>query len=244
MIQANCRSNFTMDDFAFITNSLAEKEKNRVALSELLTDEEMRDQILDHDQLFRQIRKSSGFTRISPHLYFYVLIRHAFKEYGIESRDLADYVAAMLAEFSGTERAYNPLKSDREYHYLVDIMLDYSETSSGMEAFLLRSHLGNYSLFMTGIFPDYINHRAIYKSAPGFDYFEKMGKSSFYWASRHDIAHRYNLVSILDSLADRFRLVRQALNRVSDDYLTTDDRPDDMDKVLRQIFHGPRDDIN
>ncbi len=244
MIQANCRSQLTAEDFTFITKALAGDEQNRVALSALLCDEEMRDDILDHEALFRTICTSDKLTAISTHLFFYVMIRHAFRDYQIADRDLADYVASMLAEFSGGRQAYNPLQSQKEYHYLVDIMLDAAETTSDMEAFLLRSHLGNYSLFLTGIFPDYINHQALYKRAPGFDYFEKMGRSSYYWASRHEFATRYGLVNILTALAEQFRLVRQALNCVSDDCLVTDIRPDDLDTILRRIFYGPGEELN
>ena len=245
MIQANCRSHFTIDDFTFITEALGTDERNRIALSDLLTDEEMRDRILDHEELFNRIRQQKGLTRISPHLFFYVMIRHAFREYNIESRHIADYVASMLAEFSSTNSAHTPTASSKSYNYLVDIMMDFAESSSSLEAFLLRSHLGNYSLFMTGIFPDFINRKAMYGSrAPGFDYYEKMGRSSYLWASRHKVARKYNLVEVLASLARQFRVVRQALNWVSDEYIHLDESSEDIDEVLRKIFYNDRRELN
>ncbi len=241
MIQANCRNNFTADDFSFIREILAKDQQNKVALSELLTDEDMRDHILDHDLLFRRVLESGSFTRISPYLYFYVLSRRALLEYEIHDREMADYIGSMLAEFGSASRAFSPSKRhDTQYHYLVDMLDDFIDASS-WEAFLLRSHLGNYALFMTGMFPDYIYRKATYgRKSPGFDYYEKMGSSSYQWAAQHKYAVRYRLVEILSNLASMFRQVRIALNKLADEYIVLDERPDSMDKMLRKIFFDDR----
>ncbi|MFQ5709572.1 MAG: hypothetical protein ACE5HO_19110 [bacterium] len=239
MIRANCRSRFTADDFAFITATLSKGPQNRVALTELLTDEDVRDQILDHELLFSAIVRNSGLSNISPFLYFYVLTRKAFLEHKIPDRDMADYVACMLAEFCSTKRAHTISKYHQKlYHYLTDLMCDFIDASS-YEAFLMRSHVGNYALFMTGIFPDYVYRKATYgRRAPGFDYYEKMGSNSYRWAAQHKLATKYSLVQTLSNLAEQFRYVRIALNRLADDYIALDKQGERMDKMLRQIFFG------
>jgi len=240
VIQANCRNHFTAEDFDFIINTLARDERNKVALTELLVDEEMRDQILDHELLFTTVAETGGFTRISPYLYFYILTRRVLQEYQISDRGVADYIASMLAEFSSTRRAFSPAKEHpKDYQYLVDLLTDFMDASS-WEAFLLRSHLGNYSLFMTGMFPDYVNRKAIYgRGAPGFDYYEKMGSASYLWASQNKFAAEYRLAGILGSLAGQFRQIRIALNKMADEFMQLDDNREDLDKILRQIFFGP-----
>jgi len=245
MIQANCRANFTADDFSFIRETLAKDLQNKVALGELLTDEEMRDDILDHDELFRRVLESKGFTRISPYLYFYVLSRRVLLEYKINDRQMADYIGSLLAEFGSTNRVFSPSRHhDSQYHYLVDMLNDFIDASS-WEAFLLRSHLGNYALFMTGMFPDYIYRKATYgHKVPGFEYYEKMGSSSYQWAAQHKYAARYRLVETLSNLAAMFRQVRIALNKLADEYIVLDEKPDNMDKMLRKIFFGDSDLIN
>lgn len=239
MIQANCRNNFTEADYVFIIQTLARDQRNEIALTELLLDEEMRDQILDHELLFTTITEQRGFAGISPYLYFYILTRRVLSEYKISHRGVADYIASMLAEFSSTRRAFSPSKEHpKDYRYLVDMLTDFMDASS-WEAFLLRSHLGNYSLFMTGIFPDYINRKAIYgRGSPGFDYYEKMGSASFLWASQNKFAAEYRLAEILGSLAGQFRRIRIALNKMADEFMQLDDNREDLDKILRQIFFG------
>ncbi|RMD93308.1 MAG: hypothetical protein D6813_04315 [Calditrichaeota bacterium] len=237
MIRANCRQKFTAEDFNFIVETLSKDESNKVALTKLLTDEEIRDKILDHELLFKKVTERQGFSKISPYLYFYILTRKALLEHKIDDRDMTDYVASMLAEFCSLRRVHSISRHHQKaYYYLTDMMIDFLDSAS-YEAFLIRSHMGNYSLFMTGIFPDYIYRRATYgRKAPGFDYYEQMGSSSYRWASRNRFAAKYHLVEILANLADRFRLVRVALNKLADDYIVLDERPDVLDKLLRQIF--------
>jgi hypothetical protein len=239
MIQANCRQLFTAADFDFIFETLAKDAKNKIPLSQLLIDAETRDEILDHEVLFQKLIQKTGFKKISAHLYFYILTRRVFSEFNIADRELADYVACLLAEFCNLNRVHSISEyPEKSYYYLTDMMSDFPETSS-QEAFLIRSHIGNYALFLTGIFPDYIYRRATYgRKAPGFDYYEKMGSSSYKWASQHQLAKKYRLGEILTELADRFRLFRVALNKLTDQYLAWNEQPEKMDKMLRQIFFG------
>ncbi|RMF59408.1 MAG: hypothetical protein D6743_16390 [Calditrichaeota bacterium] len=238
MIQANCRTRFTADDFGFIVEALARDKRNKAALTELLTDEEVRDQVLDDEALLNRLLSEQGLSKISPYLYFYLLTRRAFLQNRIDDRELSDYVACMLAEFCSAKRAHTISPAHQKtYDYLVDLMID-SLASSSSEAFLLRSHLGNYALFVSGIFPDAVYRKATYgRRAPGFEYYEEMGRTSYRWAAQHRLAVKYNLVRVLDELARRFHQVRLALNTLADKYLVLHTKPD-LDTFLRQIFFG------
>src|SRR5205823_14727421 len=70
----------------------------------LLADEDTRDLILDDEALLRAVLESRGCLRVSTHFYFYVLVRHVFHRSGISDRDVADYVAEVLAEYSRAEQ--------------------------------------------------------------------------------------------------------------------------------------------
>lgn len=239
MIRANCRDKFNAEDFEFITSSLAKNSRNRTALSELLTDRDTRDKVLDDQDLFQALTSDSGLSNISPYLYFYVLTRRVFLENEIDDRDTTDYVACVLAEFCSLNRVHSiSHQHSKSYHYLTDMMTDFVEASSPQD-FLIRSHLGNYALFMTGLFPDFIYRKATYgRKAPGFEYYEKMGRSSYHWASQHQMAVKYSLVKILATLAERFRNVRIALNTLADNYVALQEGAGSLDKTLRQIFFG------
>lgn len=239
MIQANCRDRFTGDDFQFIVNALGESESKKTALIELLTDPETRDSILDDDCLFELVTGNVGFGKISPFLYFYVLTRRVFVQHNIQDRDLADYVACMLAQFCSQQRSQTiSHQHDKPYNYLVDLVSDSFESTS-FEAFLIRSHIGNHALFVTGIFPGRIYYKSTYgRKAPGFEYYEQMGRSSYRLASQHELATKFSLEETLVKLAEYFRVIRLALNKMSDNYISLDHRPPGLDTMLRQIFFG------
>jgi len=242
VITANCREKFTEKDFLFIVDTLADNAKSKQeALVALLSDPGSLDTILDDDNLFQKITQSSAFSEISPYLYFYLLTRHVLNEYDVDDRNVADYVAAMLARFCSSSRMHGiSSEHQRNYRYLVDMMVD-ATNASPREAFLIRSHMGNYSLFITGLFPDYVYRQSTYgRKSPGFDYYEQMGRSSFQWASQHRLALQFSLAEILSSLSDNFRQIRIALNCLTDQYIRLDEGGSTLDKILRQIFFGSK----
>src|SRR5690348_6315491 len=158
MIQPNCRARFTAEDFNFVVRTLAKSPGNEVSLVELLTDIETRDQILDHGELARAVLEKPGNLTISPQFYFYILARLVLKRSGLDDRALTDYVAAMLEKFSQIRQLRAPVRN-LEVHYLSDLLLAL-KTASSYETFLIRAHVGNYALFISGIFYENIESRS------------------------------------------------------------------------------------
>jgi hypothetical protein len=211
MIHANCRARLTADDFEFIVRSLSSTPRDAVSLQQLLVDAEMRDEILEHDALAAAILDSPQRLHISAPLYFYVLCRRVLKNTAVSSRDAADYIAAMLDAFSHTARVQRPdPHREVELRYLSDILLAIRDAPPS-EAFLLRAHLANYALFLTGLFSENIDKRAK-RGAPDLSFYEELGRSSFRMAASHRDAKRFDLHRIYEELAEGFREARLALN--------------------------------
>jgi hypothetical protein len=221
VIQPNCRNHLTAGDIDFLVSALADTRHESAFLTSLLSDDAARDQILDNPELIKAIQDSDVLLKISSCLYFYLLVRHSLLKGGIESRQLADYVAEMLAEFSDYHRAVTPLQdSVKPYEYLVDLVE--SAASPNREvAFAVNCHLGNYTLFLSGLFPDRIVARQKTKAAPGIDYFEKMGRTGFHAASKLHMAAEFDLEKLLEELSVEFHAVRLALNAMTQRYLFT-----------------------
>ncbi|MEQ1854626.1 MAG: hypothetical protein ABMA01_23915, partial [Chthoniobacteraceae bacterium] len=159
MITPNCRERLTAADFEFIARTLAAGRQNSASLAELLTDSETRDSILDNDLLFQAVLEAGAPLHISPQCYFYILLRHVLKERGIGSREICDYLAALLETFSRTERMRAPAGAGQgPQQYVSDLLLALMQASPS-QAFLLRAHIGNYTLFITGVFHDRVENR-------------------------------------------------------------------------------------
>jgi hypothetical protein len=216
MIQPNCRVQFAAEDIDFILSVLGAKIETAECLTKLLADEESRDLILDDEALFHALLERRGCLRVSTRFYFYILIRHVFRRSDIHDRAVADYVAEVLAEFARTERARcvvpgqsNPLD------YLFE-MLTALKTADDRTSFFIRVHIGNHSLFLSGVFPERIRFRAEMRGFPDLKYYEGLGRTHFRMASDHRLAQKYEVAKIYNTLAERFQATRLALNDIAD----------------------------
>ncbi len=215
VILPNCREQFTPLDFQFITRTLAKTEGQGEAILKLLSDEESRDQILDEEKLFQALQDRPGCTEVSEHCYFYVLVRHVLRRAGIEDRRLADYVAELLAGFMRQDAVHPRDSEGRPMEYVFE-MLAALQNADDRTRFEIQAHLGNHSLFMTGLFPARIERQRERRGAPGIAYYEGMGRSSYRAASDHRLAARYDLGRLLADLSEAFREVRRALNDLAE----------------------------
>ena len=216
IIQPNCRVQFAAEDIDFILSVLGGKLGNTECLVKLLADEDTRDLILDDEALLHALLERRGCLRVSTHFYFYILVRQVFRRSGLSERAVADYVAELLAEFARAEHARcmvpgraNPL----DYFFE---MLAALQTADDRTSFQIRVHIGNHSLFLSGVFPERIRLRAERKGFPDLKYYESLGRMQYGVASDHRLAKRYELTDILGTLSERFDETRRALNEISD----------------------------
>ena len=232
VIQANCRIQFTAEDIDFIARILGRSVGQSDCVTRLLADPESRDLILDDETLFHALLEHRGCLRVSSHFYFYVLVRHVLCKAGIEDRTVADYVAELLAEFTRTERTRCVVPGQPgPLDYLFE-MLAALRTSDARTTFEIRAHIGNHTLFLTGVFPDRIRERSERKGFPSLSYFEGLGRAGFRAASTHALARRYELGSVFDTLAERFGTARLALNDLSDRLVAWEDNTYALETLL------------
>src|SRR5436190_9706921 len=222
MIQANCRERFTAADFDFVLRTLAGSRTDHVSLIELLGDAETCDSVLESPRLVAAILSTAGHLSISSHFYFYVLARHVLRDVGISDRKLCDYVASLLETFSRANGLQAPHATENQGRQYVSDMLIALTRATSEQAFLLRAHVGNYSLFLTGIFHENTQRRSL-RGAPDLAFYERIGRTNYQLVASHATARRCDLSDVYEELADRFREVRFALNRLSDQLLNLDE---------------------
>jgi len=222
MIRANCRARFTAADFDFIIRTLGRSRADSVSLVELLSDSEIRDSILDHPKLVETILNNAGHLRISSQFYFYVLARHVLREAGIGDRKLSDYIGSLLETFSRANQLQSPHKIDNQAHQYISDMLIALTRATSEQSFLLRAHVGNYSLFISGIFHENTQRRSL-RGAPDIEFYELIGSANYQAVAAHETARRCELNDVFAGLADRFHEVRLALNELSDRLLHLDE---------------------
>jgi hypothetical protein len=216
VIRPHCRAQFSAADIDFIRSVFARPDEPDPGLVRFLSDPGGLDELLDSDRLFRAILELADCVAVSSRLYFYVLVRRVLKETGIDNRVVADYVAELLARFSSMPQVRQPLPPDqRPLDYLVDMVAALARANDH-EKFFLHVHMGNFSLFLAGIFRRHIDFRAGRRGAPGVDYYEGFGRAGFREAGSHPLARRYDLAGTLHALSDAFHETRLALNDMAE----------------------------
>ncbi len=235
MILPNVRASFGRAEAGFLLGITAGNDRNARRREEERLHEEGIDAILDDPRTLNAVLASGGISTAPAPLVFYILVRHALLEDGITNPVIADYLAALLLEFGRGERARRPTDDAdaRAYDYLADIV-EALDSASGRQAFLLRAHLGNFALWLSGVFPDRITARVERRGAPGIRYYEAMGATGYRLAADTADAENWGLDRLYQTFADNFPVLRVALNRIADRHLFPT-RGDPIDRLLRQI---------
>ncbi len=233
MILANLRQRLTPSDIDLVVRLLAEDDPVQGAALEQTLQDRGPDALLDTPGLLDKLQGHAQLGSPSSALFFYVAMRHTLRSVGIDDGRLSDYLGALLFEFGLRGRAFRAAQhSDQEYHYLTDIIADL-DNSTGRLGFLLRAHLGNFSLWIAGVFPDFITARRHRKGGPDLSYYDEIGARGFRLASSHRLAHEFDVADIYAKAASSFSTIRIALNRMSDRlFFPCGSSPD---RLMRQV---------
>ena len=233
MILPTIRASFGRADALHLVDLLGRHDPElREAARERL-EEQGPDSLLD-DPRVRSALLTDPDVQAPPSLVFYVLVRQALLEGGIDCVATADLVASVVVAFARTERAYRISdESEREFHYLVDLIQQLGEVQE-RRAFMLRAHLGNFSLWLAGLFPDFLEARVRRKGAPPIDYYDHMGTTGYRLAAQTPQAAALGVDQAFGDVARRFSGVRAALNRLSDRYLWPGGG-DPVNRLIREV---------
>lgn len=215
MILADTRHHLTRDDAQLAARVLADAGVELSELEGRLTDEGI-DALLDDPRLPAALLRHPRAARASFTLFAYVMIRHALRRAGEGDRALADYVTSIVVHFGFRDRARRVSPGDDEVYDAIYKLCEDLNDPDARRAFLVQTHLGNYALWLSGLFPDYIEQRRWRRGGPDIDYYEEMGRKGFQLAADHRIAEEHGLTALYASAADRFSVIRAALNDVSD----------------------------
>lgn len=222
MILANVRERLSAEDLRLVAGLLGRSESA-----------ERPDGLLDEPALFALLRDAPGIASPSAPLFLYVAVRHTLRSVGIDDAELSDYLAALLLEFGMRDRAYRIAPSDDAvYYYVTDIVADL-EADPGRRGLLLRAHLGNFSLWLSGVFPDRITAREARAGGPSLEYYEQIGARGFRLAADHALAREWRLSDLYALAADQFDRLRVGLNRLSDHVFFRN--LSSPDRLMRQV---------
>jgi hypothetical protein len=223
MIQPNTRRSMTRADAQLAIRLVARHSgaaEDR-GLEERLADDGL-DAVLDDPRLPAALLQEPLGAVASLPLLVYVMVRSVLCRLGEDDRVISDYVAAVVLAFGTAGRAERCSEADDELYDTLAALLRDAESGDARRSYLVRAHLGNYALWLSGLFADHIEHRRWRRGGPELGYYEDMGRRGFAMAAEHPAAREQGMAELYAVVAERFVTLRLALTGFSDTLLFPD----------------------
>jgi hypothetical protein len=149
--------------------------------------------------------------------------RHYAEEIGIRDPQVVAYVSHLLAEFCEADQLFKIHDAaDRPLSDLGEIMLEsdpvYGPAPSFDRERQVRKHIGDYSLFFAGMFPESINHFRLRRHRlENFLDWVKAGKESYFIVSKFEHFEYAKVAPLFASLSKNFEGCVYGLNMVKNE---------------------------
>ncbi len=156
-------------------------------------------------------------------LFLELVYRHYSDDLGLRDSAVCHYVAGVLSDFYESESLYKIRNAQgRPLNDVGEMLLEsdpvYGPAASFDRERQVRKHIGDYTLFFTGMFPESINHfRQRRQRLENFVDFLKAGKESYYIVSKFDQFEYAKVAPLFARLAEDFERCVVGLNMVKND---------------------------
>lgn len=177
----------------------------------------------------------------SPHHlkpFFRSYTLRTFKSLNLGDELIIDYISDMLADFARMENLYKIKNMQKERMETVTEMLLYlieNDEVRNRREFerRIKKHIGDYTLFMTGIFREYVERRSL------LDFYKSSGKSSYMDVYEIDRMTFRDRSLIFKELSEGFEKYSEAIHYMKKTYFYMERVPSGYEAILREIFEDP-----
>ena len=155
--------------------------------------------------------------------FFNELVERNYESVGVRATDVHAYVANLLTEFCEAENLYKIRNAAGQPLGDVGEMLLESDPVFGPAPSFdrerqVRKHIGDYSLFFTGMFPESINRYRLRRNRlEGLIDFVKAGKESYYIVSKFEHFEYARVAPLFRRMSHDFEQMVYGLNQVKND---------------------------
>ena len=148
--------------------------------------------------------------------------RHFHQELAVNDSGVLSYIAALLSDFARVENLYKIRDARGRRIEDVGEMLLESNPLLGAPSFdrerQVRKHIGDFTLFFSGMFPESIRHwRFRQQRLDSFVDYVKAGKESYYIVSEFNLFEYRKVAALFRRLSDDFEMCVYGLNLVRRD---------------------------
>ena len=156
-------------------------------------------------------------------LFVELVGRHYAQEIGIRDPKVVGYVAHLLAEFCDAEQLTKiHTASGRPLTDVGEMLIEsdpiYGPAPSFDRERQVRKHIGDYTLFFAGMFPESINHYRLRRQRlESFVEWVKAGKESYYIVSKFEDFEYAKVAPVFAQLSQKFEDCVYGLNLVKNE---------------------------
>jgi hypothetical protein len=166
--------------------------------------------------------------------FFHKMTRQSFWQLGICDATVARYVGDVLTDFARADNLYRiRSRTGKKLDSVVEILAETRpkgvEESRLLKERALRKYLGDYTLFMSGIFRSYVEKRGF------LDYYLQEGRRSYWTVSELDLSLYRTGFILFQELSEKFEYYSGALDYMRKAYFASQPGEDPFAGFLKQI---------
>jgi hypothetical protein len=156
-------------------------------------------------------------------LFIEMVGRHYAEAIGIRDPQVVGYVAHLLSEFCEAEQLFKIHNvAERPLNDVGEMLLEsdpiYGPAPSFDRERQVRKHIGDYTLFFAGMFPESINHYRLRRQRlESFVDWMKAGKESYYIVSKFEFFEYAKVAPLFAQLSQKFEECVYGLNMVKNE---------------------------
>lgn len=166
--------------------------------------------------------------------YFLSIVRQSFWQLGIYDATVASYVADVLTEFARADNLYKLRgRGGKKIDSVVEILAQQSDEPSAESSVLkersVRKYVGDYALFMSGMFRSHVEKRGF------LDYYIQEGSRSYWTVSELDLSLYRTGFLLYQELSKKFEYYSGALDYTRKAHFIAEAGEDPFAGFLRQV---------
>jgi len=166
--------------------------------------------------------------------YFRQVVRQSFWQVGLYDATVAEYVAQVLVEFAVADNLYKLRdRGGRKIDSVVEMLAQAPavpvDEADVLRQRKLRKYVGDYALFMSGVFRTYIDGKG------SLDFYIQEGSRSYWTVSELDLALYRAGYYLYQELSTKFEYYSGALDFMRKSYFAAVPGEDPFAGFLRQI---------
>ena len=157
--------------------------------------------------------------------FFQEVVGYNYREAGIRNTEIQDYVSNLLAEFCESTTLYKIRDVEgRPLHDVGEMLLEsdpvFGRASSFDRERQVRKHIGDYALFLAGMYPESLNHSRLRKArVENPAEFVRTGKESYYIVSTFEHWEYTKVAPLFRRMSQEFEQLVYGLNQIKNDLL-------------------------